>query len=443
MSRNRTSHYAISPARRRVLRALATAGVFAAAGAAGCAGMAPGRTAKARKAKVVVVGGGPGGATCAKYLRRFAPEVEVTLVEPARRFVTCFGSNWVLGGLRGMAAITHGYDGLRRRGVRVVHDRVTAIDPEARRVRLAGGASLPYDRLVVSPGIDFRWDAIDGAGPEAAELVPHAWKAGPQTVLLRRQIEAMPDGGTVLICPPGNPFRCPPGPYERASLVAHYLKRHKPRAKVLILDAKDKFSKQPLFMDAWKALYGDMIEWIPGSGGGLVHRVDPRTRTVYTEGGLGRHRGDVVNLIPPQKAGALAHAAGLTDGSGWCPVRHDTFESRRIPGVHVIGDASIASPMPKSGHAANTQAKMTAAAIALLLREQTLPAASWVNTCYSLVGPDYGISVAAVYTLADGRIVKVKGAGGVSPRRAGPGFRRQEAVYARGWYENITRDIFA
>ncbi len=253
----------------------------------------------------------------------------------------------------------------------------------------------------------------------------------------------MPDGGVFVIAAPGNPFRCPPGPYERASLVAHYLKQHKPRSKILILDSKEGFSKQGLFQAAWKELYGDMIEWVPGSQGGTVERVDAQQRIAYADGGLNEYKADVLNFIPRQKAGSIAHTAGLTDNSGWCPVDQLSFRSSMNEHIHVIGDASIAGAMPKSGHSANSQGKLTAAAIVRDLDGLEMVTPSHVNTCYSLVGPDYGISVAAVYRYEDGSISGVKGAGGVSPAVANPNFRKLEANYAQGWYDSITSDIWA
>ncbi len=393
------------------------------------------------KARVVVIGGGYGGAICAKYLRRADPGIHVTLVEKDPTYVSCPFSNLVVAGQRDLGSISFGYRDLaRNHGIRVIHDRAVGVEPDPGTVRLAGGRTLAFDRLVVSPGVDFRWEAIEGYGPEAAEALPHAWKAGPQTLLLRRQIEAMEDGGVVAIAAPPNPFRCPPGPYERASLIAHYLKRHKPRSKVLILDAKDKFSKQGLFQAGWERLYPGMIEWVSWANDGLVRAVDPRTRTLRTE--FEEHRVAVACVIPPQKAGAIAAAAGLTDDSGWCPVDQTTFESLRQPGVHVIGDSSIAGKMPKSGYAANSQAKVCAAAVADLVNGREPATPTYVNTCYSVLAPGYGISVAAVYRHAPEGIVVVEGAAGVSPAHPPPSTRRLEARYARGWFNAITADMF-
>jgi sulfide dehydrogenase [flavocytochrome c] flavoprotein subunit len=392
--------------------------------------------------RVVIVGGGFGGASCAKYLNRMAPGLDVTLVEQDWKFITCPFSNAVLAGLYDMDYITHNYDTLSRsHGVNVVHDSVSGIDPDARTVSLASGSKLPYDRLVVSPGIDIKWGAIDGYNQAASQAMPHAWKAGAQTLRLRKQLEEMQDGGVVVIAAPRNPFRCPPGPYERASLIAHYLKQAKPRSKILIYDAKDKFSKQPLFQQGWDALYPGMIEWISESEGGAIEAVDPGKMTIHPTFGDPR-KADVVNFIPPQKAGAIAHTAGLTDGGDWCPVNQRTFESTVHQGIHVIGDAAIANPMPKSGFAASSQGKVCAAAIAAALSGQEMPEPSYVNTCYSLIGPDYGISVAAVYRVGEDGIFGVEGAGGVSPKDASEAFRRNEARYSVGWYQSITSDIW-
>jgi NADPH-dependent 2,4-dienoyl-CoA reductase/sulfur reductase-like enzyme len=392
-------------------------------------------------ARVVVVGGGFGGATCAKYIRHADATIEVTLVEPRRQFISCPFSNAVIAGLRDMASVTHGYEGLRQRhGVRMVHASATAVDPTARRVRLDDGSALAYDRLVLSPGIELRWGGLEGYGATASEVFPHAWEAGPQTMLLRRQLEAMQDGGLVVIAAPAEPYRCPPGPYERASLIAYYLKTHKPRSKLLILDAKDAFSKQELFRTAWERLYPALIEWIPQSQSGRVVRVDTQARTVSTD--FDDYKPAVANIIPPQQAAAIARSAGLDDGKGWCPVRGGTFESTVHASVHVIGDAAIANPMPKSAFSANNQAKTCAAAVVALLHGESVPAPALMNTCYSLVAPDYGISIAAVYRVADDKIVTVNGSSGVSPLDAPAETRVLEAEYAKAWYANITADTF-
>ncbi|MXQ14526.1 NAD(P)/FAD-dependent oxidoreductase [Microvirga makkahensis] len=389
-------------------------------------------------ARVVVVGGGFGGATCARELRRSG--FDVVLVEPGPVYTACPLSNAVLAGLRPIEAQQFRLDALERTGIGIVRKRAVRVAPEDRRVVLEDGAALDYDRLVLSPGIDIRFDALPGYDEAASAVLPHAWKAGEQTTLLRRQLEAMEDGGTVIIAPPSNPFRCPPGPYERASLIAHYLKTRKPRSKLLILDAKDSFSKQRLFQAAWQALYPNIIEWVPLSSGGKVIEVDPKTRTLVTD--FDSHTGDVINVIPPQRAGQIAQAAGVSDRSGWCPVDPVTFESRLQPNIHVIGDATIAGGMPKSAFSANAQGKVCAAAITNLLRGQAPVEPKLVNTCYSLVAPDYGISVAGVYRPVNGVLTDVEGAGGTSPMGAPPSFRAQEAVYAEAWFKTITAEVF-
>lgn len=410
---------------------------------AALAALAPPSVARAQAASahVVVVGGGFGGATAARYLRQLAPRVQVTLVEPAERFYTCPFSNLYLAGLRSWESIGHGFDGLRRAGVNVIHARAEDVDAARRTLKLTDGEQLRWDRLVLSPGIDLRWGALEGYDEAAAESAPHAWKAGPQTRLLRRQMEAMPDGGTFIMTIPDNPFRCPPGPYERAAMVAHYFKQHKPRSKILLLDAKQNFSKKALFLQGWKALYGDMIEWQGLAQDGQVTRIDARAREVETVFGA-RHKASVLNVIPPQKAGLIAHRAGVTDPSGWVPVKGENFEARQAPGIHVVGDASFAGPMPKSGFAANNQGKLVAASIAADLLGLPRPTASYANTCYSLIGPGYGISVAGVYRADDGRVVDVPHSVGISPLDANAAFRDAEARYGASWYAAISSDIW-
>jgi NADPH-dependent 2,4-dienoyl-CoA reductase/sulfur reductase-like enzyme len=393
------------------------------------------------RGRIVVVGGGFGGATCARYLRSWAPSLDVTLIEPSENFVSCPFSNAVIAGLGGIDTVTHSLAGLRRAGIALVRDRATAIDAGARTVRLASGGGITYDRLVISPGIDVKWGIVEGYDEAAAEIMPHAWKAGAQTLLLRRRLEAMADGGVVVMTIPANPYRCPPGPYERASLIAHYLSRSKPRSKLILLDAKDTFSKQALFQEGWKRLYAGLLEWVPFAKGGNLLSVDAKTMTIRTE--FGAHRADVANIIPPQRAARLLDTAGLTGGRDWCRVDPMTFESALVPNIHVLGDAAIAGDMPKSGFAASSQAKVCAAAIAALQSGSKPPAASFVNTCYSLLAPDYGISVADVYRVGEsGTIAAVPSAGGTSPLGASAEFRRLEAEYARGWYSSITTDMF-
>jgi sulfide dehydrogenase [flavocytochrome c] flavoprotein chain len=410
------------------------------AAAAGAATALLPRPALAQAApRVVVVGGGFAGATCARTLKKLDPRIEVTLIEANRTFTACPFSNPVIAGLREIKDQQFTYEGVSADGVTVALASATAIDPQGRTVTL-GDAKLSYDRLVAAPGIDIRWDALPGYDEAAAEKMPHAWKAGEQTLQLRRQLEAMADGGVVVMSAPANPFRCPPGPYERASLIAHYLKTTKPRSKLIVLDAKDAFSKQRLFQSAWKELYPDLLEWVSLSAGGKVNSVDPASNTLVTD--FTRHKADVANVIPPQKAGSIAEKAGIADRSGWCPIDPNTFESKLQPNIHVIGDAAIAGAMPKSAFAANSQAKVCAAALVKLLRGETPPEPKLINTCYSLVAPDYGISVAGVYRPTGGQWADVQGAGGVSPIDAPRPTRALEATLADAWFKTITSEVF-
>ncbi len=400
--------------------------------------MALARPSRAASGRIVVVGGGFAGATCARALAQGGHAV--TLVEANPVYHSCPFSNPVIAGLREPEAQAFGYDGVRRDGVVLAQQAAVGVDAAARRVRLADGGVLDYDRLVLAPGVDLRFDALPGYDEAAAETLPHAWKGAAKAVLLRRQLEAMEDGGTVLMAVPANPYRCPPGPYERASLIAWYLSRHKPRSKLVVLDAKDAFSKQRLFQAAWAELYPGRIEWVPLSSGGGVIEVDAGARTLVTD--FGRHTGAVVNVIPPQRAGGIAALAGVADRSLWCPIDPVTFESRLVPGVHVLGDAAIAGAMPKSAFAANAQAKVCAAAITSLLRGEAPVEPRLINTCYSLVAPEYGISVAGVYRPEGGRLVDIEGAGETSPLDAPREVRALEAAYAGSWFETVTAEVW-
>lgn len=404
--------------------------------------------AKGRR-KVVIIGGGVGGATAAKYIKKADPSIHITLIEPKISYTTCFGSNWVIAGLNQFNHLEHSYRHLREKyKVAILHDTVTHIDAEKRKVITKDGRHLYYERVIVSPGIDFRWNEIEGYTEPVSYEFPHAWQAGGQTKLLIRQLHAMRNGGTVIIAPPRNPFRCPPGPYERASMIAHYLKKHKPRSKILIFDPKDTFSKRTLFLKGWEENYGygtdnAMIEWVQGSQDGRVLQFDPINKTVYAE--FGKQSADVINIIPAQKAGRIAQTAGLTDDSGWCPVDHRTWESKQIPNVHVIGDSSVAGHLPKSAYAANSEAKVCALAVVSLINGKDVRVPSWINTCYSLVTPTYGISVAMVYKLnKENSVARVDGAGGISNSEHDgiTGNKLAESIYAKNWYKNITADIF-
>jgi len=391
------------------------------------------------KGRVAVIGGGYSGATAAKYLRLADPAIAVTLFEKNRRFISCPGSNLVLGGERTMEDITFDYDMLAsRHGVSVLHHEVTDIDPVTRTVVTAGMREI-YDRIIVAPGIDFRWKDIEGYDESVTTTLPHAWRTGEQVLLLRQQLAQMEDGGTVIISVPPQPFRCPAAPYERASQIAYYLANQKPASKIIILDANNSFIKQALFEQGWAKYYPGVITWIPNAG--HVIRADAATCTLFTE--FEQYQGTVVNLIPPQRAGIIAGGVGLADASGWCPINQQTFESTLHPGIHVIGDACIAGALPKSGYAANSAAKICAAAVAALINGNRPAEPSFVNTCYSLITPTHGISAAMVYRLEAGEIVEVEGAGGYSPLTASEIDRELEARYARSWIKSITTDIFS
>jgi sulfide dehydrogenase [flavocytochrome c] flavoprotein chain len=390
--------------------------------------------------RVVIVGGGFAGASAARALRRADPRIAITLVEANQTFTACPFSNGVIAGLRDLTAQQFGYDKVAADGIAVAITAANAVDPATRTVSLGNGQRLPYDRLVLAPGIDLRWDALLGYTEAAAEQMPHAWKAGEQTLLLCRQLEAMEDGGVVVMAAPNNPFRCPPGPYERASLIAYYLKTKKPRSKLIVLDAKDAFSKQRLFQNAWAELYPGLIEWVSLSKGGKVTSVEVATKTLITD--FGSHKADVANVIPPQKAARIAEIAGVADRTGWCPIDPVTFESKLQPNIHVLGDATIAGGMPKSAFTANAQAKVCAFAVATLLRGETPAEPKLINTCYSLVAPDYGINVAGVYRPVNGVLTEVEGSGGVSAADAPRATRALEATFANGWFDTITNEVF-
>jgi len=419
--------------RRTFLRMATTTGAL---GLIGCAA-APSKTAK-KAARVVVVGGGYGGATAAKYLKLFDPSLDVTLIEKRKTYLSCPGSNEVLAGWRDMDSLRRPLEGLRtHHGIKLIQAKVVEINPQKHMVELKDGTEIPYDRLVLSPGVDMRYDAIEGYDLKASKFIPHAWRAGKQTTLLLNQLKAMDNGGVVLITAPASPYRCPPGPYERASLIAHYLQQHKPRSKVIILDAKTQFSKQALFLKGWQDLYPGMVEWVSAEKEGQIDHVDAKKRIVATE--FNNHRADVLNIIPPQKAGWLARKTELADHSGWCPVEPHSFESTQIPYIHVIGDSCIATPMPKSAFSANSQAKICAAAIIDLLNGRKPGPPSLINHCYSFLAPDYAISVNGVYEYSVKERQLVATAGGDSPMDAN---RAREAEFAKSWRDNITADTF-
>ena len=420
--------------RRRLLAGMVAGGAL---GLAGCGTMG----SSAAKARVVVVGGGYGGTTVSKYIRVFSDgEIDVTLIEPNRAFVSCPISNLVIAGMKTMDDITVPYTGLSaNHRINVVHDMVTAVDPAKKTVRLAGGSEVRYDKLVVAPGIDFMWDRIEGlkAAHDSGQIL-HAWKAGGETMALRRQLEAMPDGGTVAISIPEAPYRCPPGPYERASVIAAYLKKAKPRSKLLILDANpDVTSKGKLFKDAWAEFYGPMLEYRPQH---KAVAVDGRTRTVKFEI-QDDVKADVLNVLPVMRAGALVTQMGITNANDrWCHVNFLNFESTAMKDVHVIGDSiQVAQGMPKSGHMANSHAKVTAAALVAELKGLPVnPHPMLTNVCMSFVDDIHVIHVASVheYESTKASFFTIGGSGGVSDARSD-----LEGRYAEAWAKNIWADM--
>ena len=399
-----------------------------AASLAGCASTPP------SKGRVVVIGGGFGGATAAKYIRMWDPAIEVVLVERESGFTSCPISNMVLGGYASFADLAHSYDGLRRHGVQVVQDEALAVDPAKKTVRLRRGGEIAYERLVVSPGIDFLFEEIEGYQQAMNEgRVLHAWKAGPQTQALRRQLEGMRDGGVYVLSMSLAPFRCPPGPYERASVIAAYFKQHKPRSKVILLDENpDVVSKGPLFKRAWAELYKGVLEYRSNS---KVVGVDGRTGTVRLE--FDTLKGDVLNIIPPSRASDIAVQAGLiTHNRRWCDVDWRTMESKAVKGVHVLGDATLsAAAMPKSGSMANNHAKIAAAAVVELLNGRAPAPMKILNTCYSFVSQKEAIRVSSVHEWDGKTLTPVKGAGGVSAARS-----EAEATFAWNWARSIWAD---
>jgi len=416
--------------RRNVVRGIAAAASFAFP--------CPSRAQSA--ARIVVIGGGFGGAACARALRRIDAKLQVALIEPNKVFTACPFSNEVIAGLREIEAQQFGYDRISAEGITVIAQAAVKIDPQKRSVGLADGTSLAYDRLVLAPGIDLRFDALPGYDEATAAKMPHAWKAGEQTMLLRRQLEAMYDGGLVALAVPASPSRCPPAPYERASLIAHYLKAKKPRSKIIILDAKDAIPQQRLFEKAWKELYPGMIERISLSQGGRVVSVDASTNTLVTD--FGNYDAKVANVIPPQKAGRIADIAGAVDNTGWCPIDPVTFASRLVPNIHVIGDACIGGAIPKSASAANAEAKACAGAVASLISGASPAMPKLDGTCYNTVAPGYAFSLSGSYQPKDDIFAEIEGSGFTSPVDASRETRLRESDIAQSWYHTITAETF-
>lgn len=397
------------------------------------------------KAKVVIVGGGAGGGTVARILKTEAPQLDVTIVEKREIYTSCFNSNHFFGGFRSFASLQHSYDGLRKLGITVANDIATDIDVGGKTVKLAGGGTLAFDQLVLSPGIGFNYSAIEGYSAEAAEILPHAWTAGPQTLLLMQQLEAMDDGGVVIMTVPGNPYRCPPGPYERACMIGHYLKTHKPKSKLVILDAKTTFSKQGAFEEAFDKYYSGIIDLNLTNeiDDFRVVRVDAKTREVETASGL-KLKGAVVNVIPVQTAGEIAIAAGCADAKGWCPIKPQNFASALVDGVYVLGDSAIANDMPKSAYSANSQGRVVATDILATLTGGEPGVARYRNTCWSLLAADDSIKIGADYTPGDkdGKPILVPHAPFMSQPHETAAMRRKNYEEGLAWYHAIIADAF-
>ncbi|WP_121630854.1 NAD(P)/FAD-dependent oxidoreductase [Tropicibacter alexandrii] len=391
------------------------------------------------KPRVVVVGGGAGGATAARYIAKDSDgAIDVTLIEPSRTYYTCFFSNLYIGGFRDLQSIAHNYAKLASDyGINVVHDWATGVDRDAKTVALAGGGSVPYDRLILSPGIDFVEGAVPGWDLSAQTAMPHAYKAGTQTALLKSQIEAMPEGGTFVMVAPPNPYRCPPGPYERISMVAHVLRDRNPTAKIIIADPKANFSKQGLFEEGWNKHYSGMITRIGPDFGGENVSVNAATMEVDVDGEV--IKADVCNVIPVQKAGHICEAAGLTEGN-WAPVDGHTMVSRMDENIHILGDATNQGDMPKSGFSANSQAKVAAMAVRGALTGSRVFPAKFSNTCWSLIDTDDGVKVGASYEATDEKIAKTDGF--VSQTGEDAALRKATYEESIGWYEGITSDMF-
>ena len=391
------------------------------------------------KPRVVVVGGGAGGATAARYIAKDSKgAIDVTLVEPTRSYYTCFFSNLYIGGFRTLDSIGHSYGNLATEyGINVVHDWAVGIDRGAKSVTLAGGSTLNYDRLILSPGIDFIDGSVEGWSINAQNKMPHAYKAGSQTELLKAQIEAMPQGGVFAMVAPPNPYRCPPGPYERTSMTAHLLKAKNPTAKIIVADPKPKFSKMGLFQEGWGNHYSGMIDWIGSEFGGGNVSVDPNAMTVTIDGEVTKV--DACNVIPAMKAGRICEIAGITEGN-WAPVSGHTMQSRIDENIHVLGDASAQGDMPKSGYSANSQAKVAAMAVRGALTGSKVFPAKFSNTCWSLIDTNDGVKVGATYEATDEKIAKIDGF--VSKTGEAADLRKATYEESIGWYSGITADMF-
>lgn len=396
--------------------------------------------AQGAKPRVVVVGGGSGGATAARYIAKDSKgAIDVTLIEPSKKYYTCYFSNLYIGGVRDYASIGHDYKDLAIvHDINVVHDWAIGVDREAKTVTLASGASVPYDRLVLSPGIDMKFDSVEGYEVENQHHMPHAWKSGTDVALLKAQVEQMDEGGTFVMVPPPNPYRCPPGPYERVSMIAHLMQKTNPTGKIIVLDPKEKFSKQALFTSGWEKNYPGMIEWIPASISGGVTNVNMDTMELETD--IETFKAAAASVVPAQKAGRICEVAGLTEGD-WCPIVPATMQSTKDENIHVLGDASVASAMPKSGFSANSQAKVAANAIRAALTGSRAFPARFSNTCWSLIDANDGVKVGANYKAGEEKIEVVDKF--ISEVNESPEVRAATFEESEAWYAAITADMFS
>lgn len=404
----------------------------------GAAAFATPAIARTNQVRIVVVGGGFGGAAAAKTAKAQMPSAKVTLITNQDRFWMCPGSNNVIAGLKPLSSVVVGYDGLRNHGVEVLITSVEVIDAEKHAVKTSAGHLIHYDKLILSPGIDFNYESIGGLSEADSERVPHAWKAGPQSELLNRQLTEMPADGLFILSVPTAPYRCPPAPAERACLIAHYFKTHKPGARLLVLDAKDEFPFQDHFMAAWDELYSDIIEFRSIADDGLVREVDPETLTVYTD--FDEIQADVLNVIPPQTAGKIAITSGAADASGWCPVHMPSFKSKLLPDVYVIGDAALVDALPKAGSTAASQARVAVSHMVAELNGTKPPPANWIANCFSLAGPDYGIRLGASYVFEDDHVVR--NATDFSTVDADLDSREADARYTELWLQQIKQEVW-
>ena len=396
--------------------------------------------AQGKKPRVVVIGGGAGGATAARYIAKDSKgAIDVTLIEPSKKYYTCFFSNLYLGGFRDYESIGHTYDAMAaNHGVNVIHDWAVSVDGAGKTVELGSGVKVGYDRLVIAPGIDLKYESVNGYSIDAQDNMPHAWKSGTQVALLKSQVENMREGGTFVMVPPPNPFRCPPGPYERVSMIAHILSKKNPKAKIIVLDPKEKFSKQGLFMEGWEKHYPGMVEWIPASISGGVKNINLDTMEIETD--IDTFKADAASVVPAQKAGAICNRAGVADGD-WCPIVPATMQSRADENIHVLGDASVASAMPKSGFSANSQAKVASMAIRGALTGSKTFEPRFANTCWSLIDSGDGVKVGANYKAGSDKIEVVDKF--VSKTGEGDELRKSTYEESEAWYSAISADMFS